>query len=79
MKRRIIAAIAAILLAGVGAVVLLGYVGNADRAPWPACRRVNVFVVTAPVPEGTTAEALVKLVHSETCPPWPSPRARCPA
>ena len=31
MKRRIIAAITALLLAGVGAVVLLGYVGNADR------------------------------------------------
>jgi pilus assembly protein CpaB len=68
MKRRIIAAITALLLAGGGAVVLLAYVGNADRRATAGMQPVDVLVVTAQVPEGTTAEALVKLVNTKTLP-----------
>jgi pilus assembly protein CpaB len=68
VKRRVIAAITAVLLAGVGAVVLLGYVGNADRRAMAGLQPVDVLVVTAAVPEGTTAEALAKLVTTKTLP-----------
>jgi pilus assembly protein CpaB len=68
MKRRVIAAISAVLLAGVGAVVLLGYVANADRRALAGMQPVDVLVVTAPVAEGTTAEALAKLVAKKTMP-----------
>ena len=79
MKRRVIAAIAAILLAGVGAVVLLGYVGHADQRALAGMETVSVFVVTALIPEGTTADALAKLVAIEgTYRPWRSPPAQCP-
>jgi pilus assembly protein CpaB len=68
MKRRVIAAIAAILLAGVGAVVLLGYVGHADQRALAGMQTVSVFMVTAPIPEGTSADALAKLVHLKEMP-----------
>jgi pilus assembly protein CpaB len=68
MKRRIIAAVAAVLLAGVGAVLLLGYVGNADRRALAGLKSEDVLVVTKPVPEGTTAEALAKLVSLKPLP-----------
>lgn len=68
MKRRIIAAITALLLAGVGAVVLLTYVGNADRRALAGTQPEDVLVVTAFVAEGTTAEALGRLVSTRTLP-----------
>jgi pilus assembly protein CpaB len=68
MKRRVIAAVTAVLLAGVGAVVLLGWVANADRRAMADMQPVDVLVVEAPVREGTTAEALVKLVTTKTLP-----------
>jgi pilus assembly protein CpaB len=68
MKRRVIAAVTAMLLAGVGAVVLLGYVGSADRRALAGMHPVDVLVVTAAVPQGTTAEALTKLVSTKTLP-----------
>lgn len=68
MKRRVIAAVAAILLAVVGAVVLMGYVADADRRAQAGLRSVDVLVVTDPVPEGTTGEALAKLVSTKTLP-----------
>lgn len=68
MKRRVAAAIIALLLAGLGAFVLLAYVGNADRRAMAGLQPVDVLVVTAPVPEGTTAEALGKLVETKTMP-----------
>jgi pilus assembly protein CpaB len=68
MKRRVIAAIAAVLLAGMGAVLLLAYVGNADRRAVAGLEPRDVLVVIAPVPKGTTAEALSKLVSTKTLP-----------
>jgi pilus assembly protein CpaB len=68
MKRRLLAALAAIVLAGAGAVLLVGYVGHADQRAMAGMQSVNVLVVTAPVPEGTTAVALAKLVTTKALP-----------
>src|SRR5918998_3869695 len=57
--RRLIAAIAAMLLAGVGAVLLLGYVGTAERRAMAGMETVQVLVVEKPVPEGTPGEQLL--------------------
>jgi pilus assembly protein CpaB len=66
--RRLIAAIAAMLLAGVGAVLLLGYVGTADRRAMAGMETVQVLVVDKPVPRGTPGEKLTGLVKRKTLP-----------
>jgi len=68
MKRRVVAAVAAVLLAGIGAVLLLAYVGNADRRALAGMQPLDVLVVMAPIPEGTNADALGKLVSTKTLP-----------
>ncbi len=68
MKRRIIAAISAILLAGVGAVLLMAYVGNADQRAMAGMETTNVLVVSAPVAEGTASEELTEMVTPTTLP-----------
>ena len=66
--RRLIAAIAAMLLAGVGAVLLLSYVGTADLRAMAGMETVKVLVVEKRVPEGTPAEKLTGLVRVKTLP-----------
>jgi pilus assembly protein CpaB len=66
--RRLIAALAALLLAGVGAVLLLGYVGAADRRAMAGMETVPVLVVVKPVAKGTPAEKLSGLVTRKTLP-----------
>jgi pilus assembly protein CpaB len=66
--RRLIAAIAALLLAGVGAVLLLSYVGTADVRAMAGMETVKVLVVQKRVPEGTPAEKLSGLVAVKTLP-----------
>src|ERR671915_258693 len=66
--RRLIAALAAVLLAGVGAVLLLSYVGAADRRAMAGMETVQVLVVEKRVPEGTPAEKLTGLVKAKTLP-----------
>jgi pilus assembly protein CpaB len=66
--RRLIAALAALLLAGVGAVLLLGYVGAADRRAMAGMETVPVLVVVKPVAKGTPAEQLTELVTRKTLP-----------
>jgi pilus assembly protein CpaB len=68
MKRRIIAAVLALLLAGAGAVLLMGYVKGADRRAMAGMETANVLVVTALIPNGTPADALTKLVAMEVLP-----------
>ena len=53
MKRRIIAAVAALLLAGIGAVVLTSYVRGADARAMAGMQTEKVLVVTTMVPKGT--------------------------
>src|SRR5918997_1055890 len=66
--RRLIAALAAVLLAGVGAVLLLSYVGSADKRAMAGMETVQVLVVEKRVPEGTPAEKLSELVTAKTLP-----------
>jgi pilus assembly protein CpaB len=68
VKRRVIATLVALVLAGTGAVLLLGYVGHADSRAMAGMRIVNVLVVTAPIAEGTTGESLGRLVTSKALP-----------
>jgi pilus assembly protein CpaB len=66
--RRLIAVIAAMLLAGVGAVLLLAYVGSADKRAMAGMETVKVLVVQKRVPQGTRAEKLTGLVTTKTLP-----------
>lgn len=68
MKARILAAIAAVVLAILGTVVLAGYVSSADQRALQGAAAVQVFVVQAPVPAGTPAEKLAALVAPESVP-----------
>ena len=68
MRRRLLAALAALLLAATGAVVLLAYVRGADARALAGVQTVDVLVVDRPVPEGTPGEALADLVRTEQLP-----------
>ena len=66
--RRLIAALAALLLAGLGAALLLAYVGAADQRAMAGMETVPVLVVVKPVAKGTPAEGLTRLVTKKTLP-----------
>jgi pilus assembly protein CpaB len=66
--RRLLAALAALLLALVGTVVLVAYVRGADSRAMAALQTVQVLVVDQPVPAGTPAERLGDHVRTETVP-----------
>lgn len=68
MRRRLLAALAALLLAATGAVVLLAYVRGADARALAGTRTVEVLVVDRPVPEGTPGEELAGMVRTEQLP-----------
>jgi pilus assembly protein CpaB len=68
VRRRLIAALAALVLAATGTVVLLAYVRGADARALAGTRTVDVLVVDRPVPEGTPAEELAELVRTERLP-----------
>ncbi|SDD16106.1 pilus assembly protein CpaB [Geodermatophilus telluris] len=66
--RRLLAALAALLLALVGTVVLVAYVRAADARALAGVETVEVLVVDQPVPEGTPAGDLEDLVRTELLP-----------
>ena len=68
MRRRLIAALAALVLAATGAVVLLAYVRGADARALAGTETVDVLVVDQPVAEGTPGEDLADLVRTERLP-----------
>lgn len=68
MKRRIIAASVAILVAVVSGVLLLSYVNSADQRAMAGMRTEPVLVVTAAVPQGTPADQLGRLVALKELP-----------
>lgn len=68
MKRRLIAALAALVLAGVSALVLVKYVSGADQRAMAGMQTAKVYVVTAPIPEGTAADGLGQSVKTRTLP-----------
>jgi len=68
VRRRLLAALAALLLAATGAVVLLAYVRGADARALAGVETVDVLVVDQPVAEGTPGEDLAGLVRTERLP-----------
>jgi pilus assembly protein CpaB len=68
VKRRLLAALAALVLATVGAAVLLAYARGADSRALAGIRTVPVLVVTRPVPAGTAGDRLAGSVRTELLP-----------
>lgn len=68
MRRRLLAASAALVLALVGTVVLVAYVRGADARALAGVQTVDVLVVRQPVPAGTAAAELTGLVATEQVP-----------
>src|SRR4051794_15211966 len=68
MRRRILAALAALLLLVVGTAVLVAYVGGADDRALAGVQTVEVLVADELIPEGTPAADLDALVRTETVP-----------
>ncbi len=68
MQRRVIAAVAAVLLAGIGAVMLFSYVNTADARAMANLTPTGVLVVTKVVPAGTAAEDLGAYVERRELP-----------
>lgn len=68
MRRRILAAIAALLLLVVGTAVLVAYVRAADSRALAGVQTVEVLVADELIPEGTTADELDGMVRTETVP-----------
>jgi pilus assembly protein CpaB len=66
--RRILAALAALLLLVVGSVVLLGYVHGADARALAGTRTVDVLVADELIPEGTSGDQLDSLIRTEVVP-----------
>jgi pilus assembly protein CpaB len=68
MRRRLVAALAALVLLFAGTVVLLAYVRGADARALAGVRTTQVLVADQVVPEGTPADELAPLVRFETLP-----------
>jgi pilus assembly protein CpaB len=68
VRRRLLAATAALVLAVTGTVVLLAYVRGADARALAGVRTVEVLVVDQLVPEGTPGDDLAELVRTEQLP-----------
>ena len=68
MRRRFVAAVAALLLLVVGTAILLAYVKGADARALAGTRTVSVLVVDAPIPAGTRGEDVSGKVRTEMVP-----------
>ncbi|WP_320536212.1 Flp pilus assembly protein CpaB [Pseudarthrobacter sp. IC2-21] len=68
MKSRLLAGVVAVLLAIVGAVIVVSYAQGADQRAVKGLDPVNVLVVTKKVPAGSTAEALKASVALQQLP-----------
>jgi pilus assembly protein CpaB len=68
MGKRVIGVVAAVLLAAVGTLSLVGYVRGAESRALAGQETVEVFVLDQEVPEDTPAEDLATLVSRERIP-----------
>lgn len=68
MLRRVIGILAALLLAGLGTVVLVAYVQSAEDRALAGEETVEVYVLRQDVAEGTPATALADVVEVERIP-----------
>lgn len=68
MKTRIIGAIVALILAAVGAFVLVTYVRGADARAADGAELSDVYIVQESIPKGTTGESVEEYVKVDTVP-----------
>jgi len=68
MQRRIIAAVAAVVLAGIGAVLLYSYVNTAEARAMSKMETTSVLVATKLIPAGTRGAALAPYVSLKQIP-----------
>jgi pilus assembly protein CpaB len=68
VRRRLLAATAALVLLVAGTAVLVAYVRGADARALAGVRTVEVLVADRAIPEGTPADQLVALVRTEELP-----------
>ena len=68
MRRRLIAAASALLLAALGAVMLATYVSGVDRRAAAGMEPTTVLMVISPIPAGTPADSLSGRVANKTLP-----------
>jgi pilus assembly protein CpaB len=68
VRRRLLAAAAALVLFVVGTMVLVGYVRGADARAFAGASPVQVLIVDQPIPVGTSGGELTGLVRTETVP-----------
>jgi pilus assembly protein CpaB len=68
VRRRLLAAVAALVLLVAGAAVLLAYVNGAERRALAGVQTVDVLVADEPIPAGTPAAELAALVRTEVLP-----------
>jgi pilus assembly protein CpaB len=68
VRRRFLAAVAALLLLVVGTAILVAYVKGADARALAGARTVSVLVVDAPIPAGTRGEDVPGKVRTEAVP-----------
>lgn len=68
MKTRIIGAIVALIVAAVGAFLLITYVRGADARAAEGAELTNVFIVQETIPRGTAGEAVQDFVRVDTVP-----------
>jgi pilus assembly protein CpaB len=68
MQRRLIAAIAAVILAGIGAILLFNYVATADARAMEGQQPTDVLVVTQPIEAGTLGSHLAGYVEKRQLP-----------
>ena len=68
MRRRLLAALAALVLALLGTLVLVGYARGADARALQGVQTVSVLVVAEKIPSGTPADQIQAKVRSELIP-----------
>lgn len=68
MNSRLVAMASAIVLAGIGAVMIFSFVGNADARAIAGLEPTSVLVVKTAVPAGTPTEALSASVTATSLP-----------
>ncbi|MHA7285396.1 Flp pilus assembly protein CpaB [Arthrobacter sp. MDT3-44] len=68
MKSRLLAGVAAVILALIGAMMLYGYAQGAEARAVEGLDPVDVLVVATDVPEGTPSEELMPFLTTESLP-----------
>lgn len=68
MSRNIIGILVAVMLAGIGTVALVAYVGQAEERARSGEELVEVYVVQSPIPVGTAGSELASMVEISQVP-----------